>query len=50
MFRDVACDAVLCVCVWGSLHNELEPDWWLAGGGGDVPCSSGMGREVHVKS
>ena len=29
MFCDVACDVVLCV--WRSLHNELEPDWWLAG-------------------
>ena len=22
---------VVCVCVWCSVHNGLEPDWWLAG-------------------
>ena len=38
---------VVCVQVVGSVHNELEPKWWLIGRWG-ITCGSGMGREIHV--
>ena len=36
---------VVCVLVVGSVHNDLEPKWWLIGRWG-VTCGSGMGREL----
>ena len=33
----------LCVCVRCSVHNGLEPDWWLAGGVGTSHATAAWG-------